>query len=47
LQYEAPPTAAAAGSGMIDCLQVKWMMYWVVYAFFVSAELIADLFIAW
>jgi receptor expression-enhancing protein 1/2/3/4 len=26
---------------------VKWMMYWVVYAFFVAVELIADVFVAW
>ena len=28
-------------------MQVKWMMYWVVYAFFVSVEVVADIFIVW
>jgi len=26
---------------------VKWMMYWIVYAFFTTAESIADVFISW
>jgi len=26
---------------------VKWMMYWVVYAFFVTVEVIADIFVTW
>lgn len=26
---------------------VKWMMYWVTFAFFLSAETITDLFVSW
>jgi hypothetical protein len=26
--------------------QVKWMMYWIVFAFFTSFEAVADIFIA-
>ena len=28
-------------------MQVKWMMYWIVFAFFTCIETFADLFIAW
>jgi len=27
--------------------QIKWLMYWVVYAIFASVESIADMFVAW
>jgi len=26
---------------------VKWMMYWIVYAFFLTAETFADIFVSW
>jgi len=26
---------------------VKWMMYWIVYAFFLTAETVADIFVSW
>ena len=27
--------------------QVKWMMYWIVFAFFTAIENAADLFVSW
>ena len=26
--------------------QVKWMMYWIVFAFFTAFEAVADIFVA-
>ncbi|KAA0202524.1 hypothetical protein HAZT_HAZT010829, partial [Hyalella azteca] len=31
---------------MITAVQVKWMMYWIVFAFFTCFETITDLFLA-
>jgi len=28
-------------------VQVKWMMYWIVFALFIFAETLADMFISW
>lgn len=29
------------------CSQVKWMMYWIVFAFFNAITLFTDIFISW
>lgn len=28
-------------------LQVKWMMYWIVFAFFTTAETLTDIVLSW
>lgn len=28
-------------------IQVKWMMYWIVFALFTTAETATDLFLSW
>lgn len=28
-------------------LQTKWMMYWIVFAIFLSVEVLTDTFLAW
>lgn len=30
-----------------SCLQVKWMMYWIVFAFFTCIETFTDIFLSW
>lgn len=30
-----------------SCLQVKWMMYWIVFALFTTAETATDLLLSW
>ena len=32
---------------MVVGLQVKWMMYWIVFALFTCVETFTDLFVAW
>lgn len=29
------------------CPQVKWMMYWIVFAFFTTAETLTDIVLSW
>ncbi|XP_045391375.1 receptor expression-enhancing protein 4 isoform X1 [Lemur catta] len=36
-----------AGSVLISAPQVRWMMYWIVFALFMAAEVITDIFISW
>jgi hypothetical protein len=31
----------------IVCVQVKWMMYWIVFALFTTVETLTDLFMSW
>lgn len=33
--------------GGVFLLQVKWMMYWIVFALFTCAETFADIFVSW
>lgn len=32
---------------MTALLQVKWMMYWIVFAFFTTAETLTDIVLSW
>ena len=31
----------------VSLFQVKWMMYWIIFAFFTTGETFADVFLSW
>uniref|UniRef100_G1KLF8 Receptor expression-enhancing protein n=1 Tax=Anolis carolinensis TaxID=28377 RepID=G1KLF8_ANOCA len=44
------PAPAPRSHGLLDHLQasgVKWMMYWIIFALFTTAETFTDIFLCW
>ncbi|KAM7389653.1 hypothetical protein PAMP_023616 [Pampus punctatissimus] len=40
-------STSSAAAGRPDSLPVKWMMYWIVFALFTTAETATDLLLSW